>query len=218
MGETPLYQAVDMEKFDQVKLLLENGADPNIVQDDGFSPLHVAVNKQNLLIVKILLKYKANPNIKSKLYEQTPLHLAIKNNTDPMILLVLVQFDGSLTNQDKFSKKPIDYTNSKEMQSTIEKLKFEKGKKVKSFDIIPIYNTPKKPFNLTVTPVYSNTIHSKALSKDIIIDNNTILRDPGLLNNNIIEIKTENKAGNKVFEVVKKDLFNKRDKNIKNKT
>ena len=90
MDETPLYQAVDMEKIDHIKLLLKNGANPNISNDDGLSPLHAAVSKQNISIVKVLLKYGANPNIKSKLYQQTPLHLAIKNNTDPMILLLLV--------------------------------------------------------------------------------------------------------------------------------
>ena len=88
MGETPLFQAVDMEKMEHVKLLLKNGANPNITNDDGLTPLHIAVIKQNIPIVKILLKYNANPNLKTKLYEQTPLHLAIKNNTDPMILIM----------------------------------------------------------------------------------------------------------------------------------
>ena len=89
MGETPLYQAVDMGKLDHVKLLLNSGANPNIVQDDGFSPLHAAVIRQNLLIIKFLLKNGANPNIKTKIYNQTPVHLAIKNDVDPMILLIL---------------------------------------------------------------------------------------------------------------------------------
>ena len=75
MGETPLYQAVDMCKLDHVKLLINNGANPNIQQDDGLSPLHAAVVRQNLLIVKFLLKNGANPNIKSKIYNQTPVHL-----------------------------------------------------------------------------------------------------------------------------------------------
>ena len=115
MGETPLYQAVDMCKLDHVKLLINNGANPNLTQEDGLSPLHAAVSRQNLLIVKFLLKKGANPNIKSKIYNQTPVHLCIKNNVDPMILLLLVQFNGSLLEKDKFDKRPIDYICRKEM-------------------------------------------------------------------------------------------------------
>ena len=110
-----------MEKIDHIKILLKNGADPNITNEDGLSPLHTAVNKQNITIVKLLLKYGANPNIKSKLYQQTPLHLAIKNNADPIFLLLLVQFNGSLLERDKFEKRPIDYICSQEMQDAVEK-------------------------------------------------------------------------------------------------
>ena len=127
MGETPLYQAVDMGKLDHVKLLINSGANPNIVQDDGLAPLHAAVIRQNLLIVKFLLINGGDPNIKTKIYNQTPVHLAIKNNVDPMILLLLVQFNGSLLDRDKFDKRPIDYINSKEMKDAIEKLKFGKN-------------------------------------------------------------------------------------------
>ena len=219
MGETPLFQAVDMEKMEHVKLLLKNGANPNITNDDGLTPLHIAVIKQNIPIVKILLKYNANPNLKTKLYEQTPLHLAIKNNTDPMILLLLVQFNGSLINEDKFNKKPIDYTNSKEMQSTIEKLKFDKQNSSKIKDI-PKFQTPKKSYVFTPSNVYSNTIHSKSKSKDILIEgNNAILQNPGKLKYNIINGKnTVSNNENSKIATVKKDLFNSSEelnKNIK---
>ena len=232
MGETPLYQAVDMEKIDHVKLLLKNGADPNITNDDGLTPLHIAVIKQNITIVKILLKYGANPNLKSKLYQQTPLHLAIKNNADPMILLLLVQFNGSLINEDKFRKKPIDYTNSKEMQSTIEKLKFEQESSVKKEKEVQKFQTPRKDYKWTPSNIYSNTIRSQSKRKDFIIEgSNAILQNPGNLkytiisgNNNIsnnmsnnISNNLSNNKNSTIVETVKKDLFNSSEKLIVNK-
>ena len=219
MGETPLYQAVDMEKIDHVKLLLKNGANPNITNEDGLTPLHIAVIKQNVTIVKILLKYGANPNLKSKLYQQTPLHLAIKNNADPMILLLLVQFNGSLINEDKFRKKPIDYTNSKEMQSTIEKLKFDQESSAKNEKEVQKFETPRKDFKWTPSNVYTNTIRSQSKRKDIIIEgSNAILQNPGNLkytiisgNNNIV-----NKNCN-INEKQKEDFDNINMDNLSNK-
>ena len=143
MGETPLYQAVDMERISHVNLLLQKNANPNISQVDGLSPLHLAVNKQNILIIKELLKYKADPNNKTSLYEQTPLHFAIKNNVDPMILLILIQYNGSLFIKDKFGKRPLDYVKSEEMKKVIEKLKLENGEKAFS-KIINNHNTSDK--------------------------------------------------------------------------
>ena len=214
MGETPLFQAVDMDKIGHVTLLLKNGADPNIANDDGLTPLHLAVIKQNITIVKLLLKYNANPNIKSKLYQQTPLHLAIKNNTDPMILLLLVQFNGCLTNEDKFKKKPIDYTNSKEMQSTIEKLKFEKENSSKIKEVHN-FQTPRRNYGWTPSNIYSNTIRSQSHRKEFIIEgNNAILQNPGSLQYTIISGKNNvsNNINNTVTEKVKKDLFNSSEK------
>ena len=84
MGETPLYQAVDMEQIEHVILLLKHKADPNLCQTDGLTPLHIAVNKQNVQIVQCLLSSNANPNMKSTCYGQTPVHFAIKNNVNPL--------------------------------------------------------------------------------------------------------------------------------------
>ena len=125
IGETPLYQAVDMEQIEHVKLLLKYKADPNITQFDGFTPLHLAVIKENVLIIKYLLKYGANPNLPNKLFQQTPVHFACKNNVDPTILLLLIQYDGSLVYKDNDGKKPYEYATSVEMVETIKKLKLK---------------------------------------------------------------------------------------------
>ena len=215
MGETPLFQAVDMEKIDHVKILLKNGANPNITNDDGLTPLHNAATKNNISIVKLLLKYGADPNKKSKFYQQTPLHLAIKNNRDPMILLLLVQFNGSLMDKDKFNKKPIDYANSKEMKNIIEKLKFGKDNSniIKEKEIQK-FQTPKKMNKWTPSNVYSNTIHSQSYGKNLAIEgSNAILQNPGRVKINII-CNNSNSINNS-FKTVKKDLFNSNDKSDK---
>ena len=215
MGETPLFQAVEMEKFDHVKILLKNGANPNITNDDGLTPLHNAVTKNNISIIKILLKYGADPNKKSKFYQQTPLHLAIKNNEDPMILLLLVQYNGSLTEEDKFSKKPIDYANSKEMKNAIEKLKFGKDNSniIKEKEILN-FQTPKKMNKWTPSNVYSNTIYSQSYGKNLAIKgSHTILQNPGSVKINIISNNYYSK--NNSIKELKKDLFNSNDKNGK---
>ena len=189
MNETALYQAVDMEKIDHVKLLLKNGSDPNISQIDGLSPLHLAVSKQNLLIIKYLLKYKANPNNQSSLYKQTPVHLAVKNNVDSSILLILVNSGGLLNIKDKFGKTPVDYINSEEMKKTIEMIKPERNNK--NSGLKKIYFTPSKKSNLVISSVISKTIRSESPAPKRINKSNTItLKDSGKAKFNFIELKT----------------------------
>ena len=225
MGETPLYQAVEMGKISHVNLLLLKGANPNIAQIDGLTPLHLAVNKQNILIIKELLKYKADPNTKNLLYQQTPLHYAIKNNVDPMILLILVQYNGNLTMKDKFGKRPLDYVSSDEMKKVIEKLKYENDNEIENDEMYEKkkirYNTPNKEIIWSESKMLSESARGDYEIKETQVNynGNIILKQPGNLYQQFYKIKSgtihneESEAVNirkRLFkEKYNKKLFNK---------
>ena len=221
MGETPLYQAVEMEKISHVNLLLQKGANPNISQIDGVSPLHLAVNRQNILIIKELLKSGADPNNKTILYNQTPVHFAIKNNVDPMILLILVQYNGSLFIKDKFEKTPLDYISSEEMRKVIEKLKLE-NKEEANKTITKNDNTRTKESKWSDSKNLSDSLDldSHGEEKKIIFKENIILKEPGM---NIFHYYNKARAGTigneNDFYNIRKNLFeNKYSKKIINKS
>ena len=221
MGETPLYQAVEMEKISHVNLLLQKGANPNISQIDGVSPLHLAVNRQNILIIKELLKSGADPNNKTILYNQTPVHFAIKNNVDPMILLILVQYNGSLFIKDKFEKTPLDYISSEEMRKVIEKLKLE-NKEETNKKIINNTNTPSKESNWSDSKNLSDSLNldNHDEEKKIIFKENIVLKEPGV---NIFQYYNKARSGTigneNEFNNIRKNLFeNKYRKKIINKS
>ncbi len=70
-GTTPLMWAVSAEKYNAAKVLLENGADPNLISKTGTTALFRAISfswydykaDTNSKFVKLLLDYKADPNI-----------------------------------------------------------------------------------------------------------------------------------------------------------
>lgn len=65
MGRTALLYASTGPFPETVKILLDKGAEPNIVDsDEHFSPLMHAAAEGNLDVVKILLEFKANPGLK----------------------------------------------------------------------------------------------------------------------------------------------------------
>ena len=208
--ETPLYEAVDKSSIEHIKLLLNFNADPNIPISDGMTPLHLSVIKQNVLIVKLLLKFKANPNVQCHTYKQSPVHLAIKNNVDPTILLLLVQYNGSLVLRDISDKKPIDYCNSNEMRDTLKKLRLQKEEIFKT----PIKNnnefvTPNKNNNWSISKVNNRTINSNSNKKNFDIFSTAVLQEPGVANINFIELKSNN-------DEIKRDLFNTTSNKYKN--
>lgn len=71
-----------------LKYFLENGTNPNIQNENGWTPLHFAASHGFIKIIKILLEYGANPNIQN-IYGRTPLDCAIWNNQEKSIEILL---------------------------------------------------------------------------------------------------------------------------------
>lgn len=60
VGSTPLHLAVASGRLDVIEMLLDAGARPDVVREDGHSPLSVAVMADDVPAVKLLVKRGAN--------------------------------------------------------------------------------------------------------------------------------------------------------------
>ena len=91
--------------FNDVKVLLRKGANPNIVDANRRTPLYWAVTKGHKNVVEILLKAEANPNIVD-VYKSTPLHLAaINGHVNVVKTLLRVGVDPNKT--DEYGHTPL---------------------------------------------------------------------------------------------------------------
>jgi cytohesin len=78
--ESLLHIAAQKNKVDIITMLLDAGADPNVVNNVGETPLFDAVNGNHLAAVKVLLKRGANPAWAGTDEGRQPLHDAVEEN------------------------------------------------------------------------------------------------------------------------------------------
>jgi ankyrin repeat protein len=90
-GITPLCDAVSdshPESYPEVvQFLLEHGADPNVLQNDGRTPLRIASKSGQSEIVRLLLEHGADVNLAND-SGRTALQLALENEHDKVVELL----------------------------------------------------------------------------------------------------------------------------------
>ena len=80
--------AVDLGNIEMVSILLESGANPNIIGSKGSTPLQRASKNGHIAIVEKLIKYKADPN-QVGVSGWTPLILASEQNHPKIVEILL---------------------------------------------------------------------------------------------------------------------------------
>lgn len=82
LGVTPLHSAVAGNHTAIVKMLLKNGASPNVRERNGFTPLHAAAENGNVEIIPLLIFAGADLHTRSD-NDKLPLDLAVEKGHRP---------------------------------------------------------------------------------------------------------------------------------------
>lgn len=88
------YHACRKGDFDVLQVLLMRGFNPNYINPftsryPMFPGLHTALEYKHFESSKLLIRAKANPNFFCKRLNRTPLSIAINNNFEPIIPILL---------------------------------------------------------------------------------------------------------------------------------
>ena len=84
---TPLFWA--MRDIDGFKRLLELGANPNILFDDGGSVMHWAAQHKNVAYLKLALEFGGDPNLGDIKLNESPLFEVITHNLNARVALLI---------------------------------------------------------------------------------------------------------------------------------
>ena len=87
-GQTPLHLAVKQGNSEVVQVLLEKGAEVDVVNtDSGCTSLHYAVSLGHVDMCESLARFGANPDAQTARLE-TPLHLAVSRGHPEVVALL----------------------------------------------------------------------------------------------------------------------------------
>ena len=122
-SRTPLIHAAVAGKVELLSWLIENGADINHQDRNGWSALHFAVQEKHVQVVNNLLTNGAAVDLKDT-YGNTPLWRATfdaRGHYD--IVLILAHHGANPHSKNKSDRSPIDFAEQIGDQNLIEALK-----------------------------------------------------------------------------------------------
>jgi ankyrin repeat protein len=168
--ETPLILAIKKGNEQLVKLLLEQGANPNVEDQCGDHTIHIAMEwdteqenplykKRKILpnIVMLLLQYKADPNKAYRFKGARPLHAAVFHNA-PTVVQALLSCGAHKNVYDERGFTPLSLAKKYQYTNIINMFSIDEA--IKSFHLIAIETSP------------SNTNTDKPFAETTIIDEN----------------------------------------------
>jgi len=94
LGRAPLHYAALEGDVDAVRRLLNDGADPNISDSEGFTPLHFAAQSRSLDAAELLVAAGADPNAANG-HGNSPLFVAVFNSRGEGELIQLLRAHGA---------------------------------------------------------------------------------------------------------------------------
>lgn len=119
-GERDLYTAIVHRRFDEAERLVDNDIGLEYIAGQGRTVLHIAMimDAPGSLIRKMVLKSALDVDRRDDMFRRSALHVAVMHGVRGDVLLALLETPGRRVNpdiQDKFSKTPLDYVKTSQM-------------------------------------------------------------------------------------------------------
>lgn len=126
--QTPLHLAVKLQSLVSIQMLLQAGADQNLVDSMGLTSVHMAVQRRDIDCVEALLQWSTYPcDLNYRNFEgMAPIHTAVMNN-DLEIVHLLLEHGADVNIMDGKSGRTVLFHAAETNQKTAVELLLNHG-------------------------------------------------------------------------------------------